>query len=198
MRLAVTGAFGSGKTTLVTALAAAMNHSVPPVAAMQGPRGRPRVSAVDSTREELMELLVRRLMDRATVEFARPRVISDGSLIHDWVFVRTMLMHGARPEAKVVADPQWCIEALEPSRRAIHSRLKGLYDVVVHLPIQFRLDPSRPHPVNEKFRALSDEYLLAELRDSACPIVTVVGDVDERVSTCLEAMNHHITQGAPS
>lgn len=198
MRIAVSGAYGSGKTTLVSQLAEAVQVTVPPVPAMTGPRTRPLTSAVECTREELVELLIRRLMDRATTELSSRHVISDGSLIHDWVFVRTMLMHGATPDSKVVADPHWCIEALEPSRRAIHSRMEGHYDVVVHLPVEFPLDSSHPQPVNEKFRELSDEYLLAELRDAGCVAVTVTGDLDARLSTCLAAINFDLTQGALS
>lgn len=194
MRIAITGAYGSGKTTLVSRLAQALEIGTRAMPAMDGPAGNPGRRAVECTREELVELLVRRLMDRAALELPSNGVVSDGSLIHDWVFVRTMLMHGPTPSEESIPDHSWRIDALEPSRRAIHARMA--YDVVVYLPIEFSLEPRRSHPVTEPFRVLSDAYLVAELEKAGIEPTHVTGDLDTRVRACLDAVNQSTPQGA--
>ncbi|MGL5863359.1 MAG: hypothetical protein ACRCY9_19120 [Phycicoccus sp.] len=184
MRIAITGSFGAGKTTLARALSDALELPYREVPPMAGPLGLRAASAVECSTAELVELLVRRLMDRAAMEFDQPDVVSDGSLIHDWVFVRALLMHGPDPGPRMDADPTWQIDSLEPSRRAIHTRMRDLYDVVVHLPIEFPLAPGN-RPVSERFRELSDIYLCRELDQVETPVRTVTGHLDDRVDHCL-------------
>lgn len=187
MRIAVTGSFGAGKTTLVKRLAEEFGEPYYSVPEMSSPLWQAGKAATQCTRDELIELLTRRLMDRAALELDKRTVISDGSLIHDWVFVRTMLMHGPRPGADARADATWQIESIEPMRRAVQTRMKDLYDVVVHLPIEFPLEPNN-QPVSDKFRELSDSYLLTELDHMSLPYITVSGPLDVRFDHILGAL----------
>jgi hypothetical protein len=159
---------------------------------MSSPLWQAGKPAIKCTRDELIELLTRRLMDRAALEFDKQTVISDGSLIHDWVFVRTMLMHGPHPGTEVEADATWQIESIEPLRRAVLTRMKDLYEVVVHLPIEFPL-ASDNQPVSDKFRELSDRYLISELQHLSLPFITVGGPVNERLDQCMGALEKATT-----
>lgn len=187
MKIAITGSYGAGKTTLVRSLSANLALPFSGIPAMDSPLWKAGLPATECTRDELVELLVRRLMDRAALEFSATSVISDGSLIHDWVFVRTLLMHGASPDDRAEADTTWVIDSIEPARRAIMSRMNGLYDLIVHLPIDFAMGAG-PHPITEKFRELSDAYLIKELQQVSQGFTTVTGSQHERMQTLLGAI----------
>jgi len=187
MRIAVTGSYGAGKTTLVRALSAHTGLPYRHVPDMRSPLWHAGKQATECNRDELIELMVRRLMDRAALEFDERDVVSDGSLLHDWVFVRTMLMHGAHPTHDVHADTSWQIESIEPIRRAVLTRMAGLYDLVIHLPIEFPLAQEN-QPVSDKFRELSDRYLISELERLSIPMLKVSGTLDERLAQCQGAL----------
>ncbi|WP_181282108.1 MULTISPECIES: AAA family ATPase [Arthrobacter] len=187
MRIAITGSYGAGKTTLVKKLVANVGLHYQHVPEMSSPLWQAGKQATECSRDELIELLIRRLMDRAALEFDEPDVVSDGSLLHDWVFVRTMLMHGAHPTPDVHADTSWQIESIEPIRRALLTRMADLYDLVVHLPIEFPLAVEN-RPVSDKFRELSDRYLISELEHLPIPTLEVTGTLDERLAQCQGAI----------
>lgn len=182
MRLAIIGAYGSGKTTLARLAADQFRLRFDPPAEMRDPWSRPG-PVLECSGPELIELTIRRLIDRSAAEYG-DRIVSDGSLLHDWVFAKTLLLHGAAPEfadeptAKCRATAE---RLLEPTRRAILMRLSTQYDHVVHLPIEFPLAQSRP-PVSEGFRTRSDSYLLAELAAAHVTPIPVRGGVDVRLN----------------
>jgi nicotinamide riboside kinase len=188
MRIAITGSYGAGKSTLARALSETLGRRIHSIPAMADPWWKPDRGATACSRSELMELLIRRLMDRAAMEFREATVVSDGSLIHDWVFVRTLLMHGATPNPDIAADPVWLIESLEPARRAIHTRMHELYDVIIHLPVEFPLRPGI-QLVSEEFRRLSDVYLLRELSGTTTPVQTVTGPLSARIEKCVQLVH---------
>lgn len=187
VKIAVSGSYGAGKTTLVKCLSTKLALPYSTIPPMDSPLGRAGLTATESTRDELVELLIRRLMDRAAVEFTTARLISDGSLIHDWVFVRTLLAHGACPDEQADADVTRIIDTIEPARRAIMSRMNGLYDLMVHVPIDFEMTEG-PQPVSENFRRLSDAYLINELQQLPQGYTTVSGPLQERMLFLLDAI----------
>ncbi|MHC2187292.1 hypothetical protein ACVLV4_002962 [Rathayibacter agropyri] len=182
VRLAITGAYGSGKTTLARVAADKFHLRFDPPAEMRDPWSRP-APALGCSGAELIELTIRRLIDRSAAEHG-DRIVSDGSLLHDWVFAKTLMLHGAAPE--IADEPTTKCRAaaerlLEPTRRAILMRLATQYDFVVHLPIEFPLAQSHP-PVSEGFRARSDSYLLAEFAAAGVKPCPVRGEPDVRLS----------------
>lgn len=189
MRVAITGAYGSGKTTLVRAFARERGLAVEPVQAMQDPWGSPPKAATACTGPELVELTVRRLLDRVAAESSTADSVSDGSLVHDWVFAKTLLLHGSRadhrePPSRLQQDE--VNDLLRPVRLAVRSRLAARYDVVAYLPISFAMTEPAP-PVSEQFRVLSDRYLLEELAAAGIGPITVTGTPAERVARLVEA-----------
>jgi hypothetical protein len=186
MRLAITGAYGSGKTTLAAAAAARFNLRLDSLPPMRDPLGVQKAAAACAP-AQLVELTVRRLVERSGREHGH-RWVSDGSLIHDWVFAKTLLLHGTDPDMA----PQPNIAArglvnglLEPTRRAVRASLKGRYDVVVHLPIEFPMSEEAP-PVSEAFRSRSEEYLAEELDLAGLRPHVVTGTVQDRLDQISE------------
>jgi len=181
MRLAITGAYGSGKSTLVRAAAERFGLRSSPLPAMQNPLGIEK-PATHCTPAQLVELTVRRLVDRSDQEHGT-HTVSDGSLVHDWVFAKTLLLHGTDPQvrpAPTIAGRGLVDGLLEPTRRAIRASLGIRYDVVVHLPVEFPMDEERP-PVTEAFRARSDEYLAEELAAAGIRPHVLRGSVGDRL-----------------
>ncbi|WIE83473.1 AAA family ATPase [Curtobacterium sp. MCPF17_021] len=181
MRLAITGAYGSGKSTLAKAAAERFGLQAEALPPMQDPFGS-RKAATGCSPAQLVELVVRRLIERSARE-SGDLWVSDGSLVHDWVFAKTLLLHGVDPDAAprpTIAGRGLVNGLLEPSRRAVRSSLHDRYDVVVHLPIEFAMTETAP-PVSESFRTRSEEYLAEELALAGLRPKTVTGSVEDRL-----------------
>lgn len=181
MRLAIIGAYGSGKSTLARAAAERFGLRSDPLPPMQDPIGVPK-TATRCSPAQLVELTVRRLIERSAREHGQ-RWVSDGSILHDWVFAKTLLLHGTDPDAAprpTIAGRGLVDGLLEPTRRAIRASIVDRYDTVVHLPIEFALSESAP-PVTESFRWRSEEYLAEELELAGIRPERVVGPVGERL-----------------
>jgi len=181
MRLAIIGAYGSGKTTLARAAAERFGLRLDALPAMQDPFGISKAATACSP-AQLVELTVRRLIERSAAEQGE-HWVSDGSLVHDWVFTKTLLLHGADPETSpqpTIAGRGLVNGLLEPTRRAIRAALAGRYDAVVHVPIEFEMSERTP-PVSEAFRTRSEQYLAEETSLAGLHFHTVTGTVAERL-----------------
>jgi hypothetical protein len=193
MRLAITGAYGSGKSTLADAAAQRFDLQLTPIPPMRNPLGV-TAEATACTPEQLAELVVRRLIDRTGAESAQHSV-SDGSLLHDWVFAKTLILHGAQPRSGMETSPagrRAVQETLGPMRRGLLARLASHYDVVVHLPIEFAMTEPSP-PINETFRERTDCYLLEELENAGIRPYTVAGALPARVDRLHDLLGVRVT-----
>jgi hypothetical protein len=199
LRLAVSGTFGVGKTTTAEAFSIAA--------------GIPRTHALTSreiladlvpgkTVQELsgMELLLlglRRLEERIHNEAEIPgSFVSDGSVIHEWVYGEARMRVGINPGAGFALRVTKAVLGL-PYRRfyrdymdaygvIVKNRAKRLYDAYVHLPVEFEMEQDGHRPVSEPFRLLSDRLLIETLDELGIPYDIVGGSVRERVEKILE------------
>ena len=198
MKVAVVGAYGNGKTTVVSRLAGLtrlpMAHGTP----MRNPAGGAPKSLEDTEPAELIQLVVRRYAERVQAETAATRgFISDGSLLHEWVYATVRLAVGMHPPAGAVLEPGGddpyakVVAALGPE---IARRAAQAYDLVVHLPVEFPLH-DEVKPISERFRVLSDELLLATFAAESVPVHTITGTVDARLAAFAELCRTSVRGG---
>ncbi|GGZ58139.1 hypothetical protein GCM10010371_17070 [Streptomyces subrutilus] len=186
-KIAVVGAYGAGKTSLIHAAGAATGlpsaHGTP----MRDPAGGAAKPLEEATEPELVQLVVRRLTERVLAEAALPGAfLSDGSLLHEWVYATVRLAVGLHPGPDVPyeavragAGPYR--EVLDHlGREVLHRALSG-YDAFVHLPVEFPLGDPVP-PISEHFRALSDRLLLDTLERAGATVHTVTGPPPQRLA----------------
>ncbi|MGH3469953.1 MAG: hypothetical protein ACRDQF_19715, partial [Thermocrispum sp.] len=134
---------------------------------------------------ELIQLVVRRYAERVEAETRHQGgFVSDGSLLHEWVYASVRLAVGMHPAPRaeldgLVRDPYaQVIATLGPE---IARRAARAYDLVVHLPIEFELN-DRVKPISERFRVLSDLLMLRAFADAGRTVYSVTGTVDARLS----------------
>jgi AAA domain len=195
LRLAVSGTYSSGKTTTSEALSIAT--------------GIPRTDAL-TAREitvnlfpgrrfqelsagDLLALGLRRLEERIQSEAAQPAgFISDGSVLHEWIYGEARLQVGISPGApwfdravkRIVGIPSrpFLRQYLTAYGIVVMARAKHQYDAFVHLPLEFEMNRDGHRPVSESYRRVSDEMLRAALDDLDIPCHIVGGTVGERVN----------------
>lgn len=199
LRLAISGTFGVGKTT--TAEAVAIAAGIPRTHALTS-REILRDLVPGKTVQELsaMELLLlglRRLEERIHNEAEIPgSFVSDGSVIHEWVYGEARMRVGINPGAGWLLRTVKGVAGL-PYRRfyqnymdaygvIVKNRAARLYDAYVHLPVEFEMERDGHRPVSEPFRLLSDRLLIETLDEIGVPYQVVGGTVSERVGKILE------------
>ncbi|MFI9503725.1 AAA family ATPase [Nocardia sp. NPDC052566] len=183
MRIAVVGAYGNGKTTLTTKLADLLDLPRVHGAPMRNPVGTVPKSLEDCSDLELLQLTLRRFAERITAEERVGAFVSDGSSLHEWVYLAVRSAVGRHPD----------VDRLPPASRSpyfdvvahvgavVQQRTAGSYDLFVHLPAEIPLAAGET-AINEQFRVLSDRLLLDTLDGLGCPVHVVRGDAEERLT----------------
>jgi len=194
LRLAVSGTYSTGKSTTTEALSLLT--------------GVPRTHAL-TAREILMDLVpgkqmqelnalelqavgLRRFEERVHNEAAEHgSFISDGSVLHEWVYSQIRLEVGINPgagwlhrttKAIVGAPVKPLFQGFTDSyAKVVKSRAKRTYDAYVHLPVEFPMHKDGHRPVSERFRNASDKLLLDTLDELQIPYHVVGGSMQERL-----------------
>ncbi|MGI5187389.1 AAA family ATPase [Promicromonospora sp. CA-289599] len=192
MRVALVGAYGAGKTTLADAVSAATGWPIPQVGPMADPvRGTPRTLGQCSL-DEVFRLSLRRLDERARSEAAfGSSLISDGSVLHEWVYLRVLAAGVHRPPAPGTrrAPDAEVLERLAEQALAEHAQsLPERYDLVVHVAPEHPLPPTAP--IGAAFQHALDTETRRVLAGSAARVVTAGGTVHERTLAVLTAARH--------
>ena len=157
MKIAISGTYSTGKTT--TTLALAFYTGLPRTHAKTMreilPIALPGKRLEDATGPELVQLGIRRLMERAVRESHLDSFVSDGSSLHEWVYgmVRTELGMNPNQETDkgniiLTDDLKYLREVMKNFGSVAKDYAKETYESFVHLPIEFPLAP-------EDFRNLS-------------------------------------------
>jgi hypothetical protein len=186
MKIAIVGAYGAGKTTLIERAGRLLGipavHGTP----MRDPRGSAPTSLEQATEAELIQLVVRRYTERLLSETARPGgFLSDGSLLHEWTYATIRLALGPHPAADAALDLSSLTpyqEVLDRLGPEIAHQAAAAYDEIVHLPVEFPLADETP-PISERFRELSDQLLLDTFRSAGRTVHAIKGPIDDRVSS---------------
>lgn len=195
-RLALVGAYGSGKTTLSKALSRRAGlprtHGSPMVA----PLGSSGHTIRDCTPPELLQMITERYVERVVQESRlQAGFVSDGSVVHDWVYGMVRLATGSYPDDGVHlrqhdrggADDLYR-GVLDQMGLLVRQYAAQAYDLFAFLPIEFPLaDGNRP--ISEQFRVITDELLLETLHGLGVPVLVVRGTLPQRLRRLAAALN---------
>jgi hypothetical protein len=194
LHLAVSGTYSSGKTTTTETLSIAT--------------GIPRTDALTAREivvdlmpgkqfqqldaEELLALGLRRLEERIHTEAtAQGAFISDGSVLHEWVYGEARMRLGINPGAPVLHRAAKRVAGI-PARpfmkrymnaygRVVKARAQRNYTAFAHLPIEFEMSADGHRPVSERYRRVTDALLTETVRELGIPLTEFPGTVRQRV-----------------
>jgi len=203
LRLAVSGTFSSGKTTTTEVLSIATG--IPRTHALTAREILadlvPGKQLQQLSAKELQMLGLRRFEERVAGETALTAgpggsFVSDGSVLHEWIYGQVRMDVGINPGAPLVhralkriagvyAKP-FHQQYMDAYGAVVKQRAKRTYDAFVHLPVEFEMAKDGHRPVSEKYRQESDRLLIATLEELQIPYTVVRGSVHERVSTIVE------------
>lgn len=194
IKLAISGTYGTGKSTTTEALSLATG--IPRTHALTARQLLMDIAPGKTLNElnsvELLQLGLRRFEERLRNESAADSFVSDGSVVHEWVYGTARLQVGINPGAGLLTRAVKSVtgvgrkapvsEYIEIFGDIVKERARYLYDAYVHLPVEFPLRSDGHRPVSEPFRKLSDDTLLDVIRDLGVHYEVVGGTVHERIS----------------
>lgn len=205
IRLVVSGTYSTGKTTTATALS--IVTGIPLINALSAREiltdlypGR-RFQDMNSV--ELMALGLKRLEERIRAEAIlyseKGSFISDGSVLNEWIYGTVRMKVGINPGSKllhrmskailgVMAKP-FFRNYLAAYEQVVTLHAKQWYTDVIHLPIEFQMDPDGHRPVSEKYRNISDIELRKGFQQVGLEPKLVAGTQIERLKKITELYN---------
>ncbi len=197
IKLAISGTYSTGKSTTTEALSIATG--IPRTHALTSRELlvdlAPGKTVMELNSIELLQLGLRRFEERVHNESTDDSFISDGSVIHEWVYGQARLQVGINPgappllrAAKTVAGigrKQAYVAYMKEFGDVSKARARALYDAYVHLPVEFPIQTDGHRPVSEPFRHLSDTILQDTISELGLPMHVVGGPVADRVTTII-------------
>lgn len=188
MKIAIVGAHGVGKTTLATALGALTPLATPVPTPMHNPVPGTSKSLQDCTDEEVIRLSQRRYTERIVQEQTAADLISDGSVLHEWVYATIRLTLGIFPTADQEPRPSITSEVLlnvvDDFTKEALSYAEQTYDQIFFLPIEFPL-PREGAPISDRFQYEAHRRLFELVSLGSIPVRTLQGTHEERISAAL-------------
>ncbi len=194
LKLAVSGTYSTGKTTTTEALSIATGvprtHARTAREILQ--EIMPGKALEDLSAGELIQMGMRRLEERIHHEAAiHGAYISDGSVIHEWIYGEVRMRQGINPNAttfhKVLTEiVGWRVKKfyqqyMNAYGAIVKARAKRTYDAYIHLPVEFEMHADGHRPVSEPFRNASDQLLLDTINELGIPCHIVGGKIEERI-----------------
>lgn len=198
LKLAISGTYSTGKSTTTEALSIATG--IPRTHALTSREILidlvPGKQVIDLTAAEQIKLGLRRFEERVHNEAGLGSFVSDGSVIHEWVYGEARMRVGINPGAAWWVQTIKRFSGLGMKRfyqqymnafgDIAKARAGRAYDAYVHLPVEFDMVQDGHRPVSERFRRLSDEILLSTLDELGLPYHVVGGTVPERLTKILD------------
>jgi nicotinamide riboside kinase len=171
-RIAIVGAFSTGKTTLAEAVAEPLGLPLLPEAARE-------VAALgfkldkDATPE--VETLI--FLKHYYNEMVHPDFVADRSLVDVLAYA-----------GWVLDNQEWRKETalFEECKKLAQHRLRSQYSHVFYLPIEFPIVPDDLRPMDPDFQREIDERIVGLLETYDVAYETLTGDVPTRVKAVLE------------
>ena len=188
MKIAIVGAHGAGKTTLTKALEARTPLVAPVPTPMHNPVPGTVKSLQDCSNEEVLRLSQRRYTERIVQEQSASDVISDGSVLHEWVYASTRLAWGIYPGDSDQPNPSTVTRTqlglVEDFTEEALAYFEEAYDHVFYIPVEFAL-PRDGAPISDRFQLEAGQQLFELLSLTSKPVHVITGSVEERLSAVL-------------
>ena len=202
MKIAISGTYSTGKTTLSIALALLTGIPATRARTMREilPATFPDYSLEQCGPSQLMELGMRRFTERIQAELIlNNSFISDGCPLQEWLYGSTRLITGLNPSEspKKVKEwinnhrDQWNVfrQAINAFGKVTKDYTKRNYDAIIHLPVEFPFVPEGHRPTSEHFRNESDKRLREVYKElKICPL-EVYGSLSKRLKMIVEYLN---------
>ena len=196
MRIAISGTYGTGKTTLAGALSKRMGV---PLVGARGMRDflRDHMGGkllTDCSPHELMELGLRRFEERVATEAASGRhFISDGSTLNEWAYGLARRRLGIHPGDQRIRDASKTDQeafdgAMAWMGKVFRDHAARSYDLIVHLPVEFPMRADGHRPVSDEYRAFTDELLSSAPTKLGLRMLHVSGRNDARANEVLTTL----------
>jgi AAA domain-containing protein len=192
MRLGITGTYSSGKTLTAIALSHYAGLARTRAKTMREilPDAAPGKTLEECTAAELLQMIVVRHTERAVHEsrLADEGFVSDGCTLQEWIYGTVRVTVGINPNESIGLESvektdelRFFEEVIGQLGVAFKQHVKRSFDVFVHLPNELPLAADGHRPVNERFRSMSDEMLLATLDELRIPYHVIGGSLTERL-----------------
>lgn len=191
MKLAIIGAHGVGKTTLTKALEAASGLTAPVPTPMHNPVRGQLKSLQDCTNAEVLQLSQRRYTERIVQEHSQRDIISDGSVLHEWVYASVRLSLGIFPAEDQEPSPSPTTETqlnlIDSFTEEALAYAEATYDEIFFIPVEFPL-PREGAPISDRFQNEAHLRLFELISMTSKPVRVLRGSVEERLDTVLAAL----------
>ncbi|WP_461666593.1 AAA family ATPase [Gordonia sputi] len=199
-RIALVGAWGAGKTTLATELADRLHI---PVVQGQGAMTVAGTATVhDWTPHELVEASIVRYGDRRAAEATEQSFVSDGGILHEYVYTRLRLLHGSYPGGNGPRRDH--AQLTDPANRRTWASLTGIgtdtlrrhltsnYSHVVHLPTELPLPTNAP--IDHEFQTRTDIAIRQLCTHLGVDRIEVTGSVAQRADAIVSILHQREAQ----
>jgi hypothetical protein len=201
MKIAISGTYSTGKTTLSLAISYLTGIPVTRARTMREllPEAFPGYRLEQCGSCELMELGMRRFSERVCAEIQTGNsFFSDGCPLQEWVYGSTRLKTGFNPaetpesvQLWISRHPEeWLIfgKTLNGFGRVVKSYVQKQYDVMIHLPVEFPFVADGHRPASEEFRRASDQLLLKTYLELGLQPVEIRGPLSKRLHTIVKRL----------
>jgi len=201
MKIAISGTYSTGKTTLSTALGFLTGIPVTRARTMREilPAVFPGYSLEQCGPSQLIELGIRRFTERIQAELMMDGFfISDGCSLQEWLYGSTRMITGFNPmeNPEVVRKwiknhpDEWRVfrQSTESFGKVVKEHAKKSYDVIIHLPVEFPLVQDGHRPASEKFRHESEKLLLKTYQELELFPIIAQGSISRRLTSIVDAL----------
>jgi nicotinamide riboside kinase len=208
MRIAISGTYSTGKTTLSLALNCLTGIPATRARTMREilPEAFPGYTLEQCGSSELMELGMRRFSERVQAEIRTGEsFFSDGCPLQEWIYGSTRLKTGFNPAETPETVKLWISRHPEEWRlfgktlsgfgRVVKSYVQKQYDLIIHLPVEFPFVADGHRPASEAFRRASEELLLETYSELGVQPVEVRGSLSERLHTIVNRLGLATVRG---
>ncbi len=199
MRIAISGTYSTGKSTISFALSHLLGYQHTEAKTMREllPEVYPNTMLEECDWNMLISLSLLRYRERIKNESrCKDNYVSDGSSIHEWAYGVGRLAFGMRPgKNKVLAWMRyrlgiyklgWEYKFLKSYLTVVEIHAKSEYDLFIHLPSECDLVKDGHRPLSEGFRNYTDELLESGAKKLGLPVLNVSGTLESRLQQIIE------------